>query len=55
MQYDSHTIDGLALRQVGVILSSQEAIAIASDDAFNVAIRTLVGGPEDDLKLHTHC
>jgi len=34
----SLTIDGLALRQVAVILASQEPVTIASNNALNVAI-----------------
>lgn len=36
-----HTIDGFALRKIVVILASQEAIAITSDDTLNVASKTL--------------
>lgn len=41
----AHTIDRLALRQVIVVLASEQGIAIASHDALDVA----TDGLEDEL------
>ncbi len=34
---EKHTIDGLALREVAIILASQETVAISPDNPLNVA------------------
>jgi hypothetical protein len=36
--FRSRTIDGLALCQIAVVLAGQEAVAIATNDTFDVAI-----------------
>lgn len=35
------TVDGLALRQVAVVLAGEQRIAIAAHDALNVAVKPL--------------
>lgn len=50
------TIDGVALHQVVVILAGQKAVAIASDDAFNVAMQLLaLHRLRNKLRYLTHC
>lgn len=39
----NRTVDGLALRQVVVVLAGEECIAVTADDAFDVAASGSVG------------
>lgn len=36
------TVDGLALRQVAVVLASEQGIAIATDNTLDIAMHVLV-------------
>jgi hypothetical protein len=40
-----HTINSLALGEVGVVLASEESISVATDDAFDIAARDVVEHP----------
>ena len=49
------TINCLALRQVAVVLACQESIAITSDDALNVAIRSSAIYSDTTTRAPTRC
>lgn len=47
------TIDGLALRQVAIVLAGEQGIAIATDNALDVAVCILAQASRTVYEIHT--
>lgn len=47
------TIDGLALRQVAIVLAGEQGIAIATDNALDVAVKILAQASRTVYEIHT--